>query len=329
MTEMRRLRCPQCGQSKEKRIEELTESIADWVRDEDLRRLLRCFDVSISAAGTLEEYIEELWEKIQIWDFRKGAERWSIRTDDPRIEENRELIEMVSRKLGLLDITEPIIGEPHYILALGGARMTNYNTPLKARSLIDDHGWQGVNVAGLSTFRPTVERDRPHFEKYAPGAETEFHAMCGGIEEVFGVSEYEAADGQDENIQNEIINENSKSKTRIYSQKYAGGTIAALAAPSSEPEKRRANTLDTFMYFLNQFRTSEGSKIILTTNSIYVPFQLMKLMDIALEKDLLIDCVGVRAKEHVPEGKHSMYLQEIKATVDAIHGLTVPGSQKA
>ena len=315
MTEVRRLRCPECGRPREKRIEELTESIADWVRDEDLRRLLRCFDVSISVEGTLVEYIEELWEKIQIWDFRKGAERWSIRTDDPRIEENRELIEMVSRKLGLLDITEPIIGEPRYILALGGARMTNYNTPLKARSLIDEKGWQGVNVAGLSTFRPTVERDRPHFEKYAPGAETEFHAMCGGIEEVFGVSEYEAAEGREEN---------NKSESRIYSRKYAGGTIAALAAPSSEPEKRRANTLDTFMFFLDVFHPSEGSKIILTTNSIYVPFQLMKLVDVALEKDLMLDCVGVRAKEHVPPGKHSMYLQEIKATVDAIHGLIRP-----
>ena len=145
--------------------------------------------------------------------------------------------------------------------------------------------------------------------------------MCGGLEEVFGVSSYEVTDGQKENIQKEDISENSKAETRIYSRKYAGGTIAALAAPSSEPEKRRANTLDTFIYFLDQFRPSEGSKIILTTNSIYVPFQLMKLMDIALEKDLLIDCVGVRAKEHVPPGKHSMYLQEIKAGLDAIHGL--------
>ena len=61
--------------------------------------------------------------------------------------------------------------------------------------------------------------------------------------------------------------------------------------------------------------------MILTTNSIYVPFQLMRLMDIALERNIMIDCVGVRAKERIPEGKHSMYLQEIKATVDAIHGL--------
>ena len=47
----------------------------------------------------------------------------------------------------------------------------------------------------------------------------------------------------------------------------------------------------------------------------------MRLMDIALERNIMIDCVGVRAKERIPEGKHSMYLQEIKATVDAIHGL--------
>ena len=284
MADVIRLRCPECGRSKEKRIKELKDSIAGWVYDKDLRDLLGCFGVVISTEGSFTEYIEELWQRIQIWDFRKGDERWNIKTDDPRIDENRLMIEQVSRRLGLLDITDTVIDDPDYILALGGARMTNYNTPLKARQLVDEHGWKGVSVAGLSAYRPAAERDMPHFEKYAEGALTEFDAMCGGLEKVFGLGGYKRT---------AVCNDNP----------------------------RRADTLDTLLYFLEGSGVGENSRMILTTNSIYVPFQLMRLMDIALERNIMIDCVGVRAKERIPEGKHSMYLQEIKATVDAIHGL--------
>ena len=314
MADVIRLRCPECGLSKEKRIKELKDSIAGWVYDKDLRDLLGCFGVVISTEGSFTEYIEELWQRIQIWDFRKGDERWNIKTDDPRIDENRLMIEQVSRRLGLLDITDTVIDDPDYILALGGARMTNYNTPLKARQLVDEHGWKGVSVAGLSAYRPAADRDMPHFEKYAEGALTEFDAMCGGLEKVFGLGGYKRT---------AVCNDNPFlcSETRVYDRSYKGGSIYALAAPSSEPEKRRADTLDTLLYFLEGSGVGENSRMILTTNSIYVPFQLMRLMDIALERNIMIDCVGVRAKERIPEGKHSMYLQEIKATVDAIHGL--------
>lgn len=47
----------------------------------------------------------------------------------------------------------------------------------------------------------------------------------------------------------------------------------------------------------------------------------MKLMTVALEKNLMIDCVGSERRDHIPSGEHSKYLQELKATVDAIHSL--------
>lgn len=337
MADVIRLCCPECSHSKEIRKEKLAEIIADWVYDEDLRDLLECFGVKISREGTFREYIENLWKEIQKWDFRKGKERWEILADDQRVQDCLPMIDLVAHKLGLLDITDSLIKDPDYILALGGARMTNYNGPLKARSMIDENDWTGVTVAGLSSFRPAAERDIPHFEKYAPGAETEFHAMCGGLEKVFGVSGFKRF---------KTGNENSlmRSEKRVYDQKYRGGQIAALAAPPSSPEKKRADTLDTFRFFWDEFNksdefeqlgqfdksdksdhfsdhfnVSEGSKIIFTTNSIYVPFQMMRLMDIALDKNIMIDCVGVKAKPRVPKGKHLLYLQEIKATVDAMH----------
>lgn len=318
MKETIRLVCPECGRPADSRIKELEAGIAEWVLDADFRRLLRCFDIDIPADIPLREYTEKLREELQIWDFRKGQERWNSRADDPRIEANGDLIEHVCRRLGLLDISEPVIQDPDHILPLGGARMTNYIMPLKARTLIEEHGWDGVCVTGLSTFRPAAERDRPYFEGYAPGAETEFGAMCGGLRKVFGLTDSFTSRRKEE--ENTFL----CSETRIYDQSFRGGRIASLAAPSSEPAKRRANTLDTFMYFLDEFGIAEGSRIIFTTSCLYVPFQLMKLMKAALERDLMIDCVCAEAREHIAPGDHSRYLQEIKATVDAICGLYSP-----
>lgn len=308
-----RLVCPDAGISRSKKRKEIEAYIADWIYNESFRELLKSFNIDIPGEGTLREHIEKLWSAIQIWDFRKGDERWNIRTDDPRIDESRDLIDLVSRKLGLLDITDTVIDSPDFILPLGGARMTNYNTPLKARELIDEKYLGKVSVVGLSTFRPTAERDKPHYEKYAPGAGTEFEAMCGGLVKAFELSgDYTGHSTEDDNLY-------LCSESRIYKEGYKEGVVAAISAPSSSPETRRANTLDTFAFFLDEFEVSPGSKIILTTNSIYVPAQFMKLMKTALDRELVIDCVGVQCRERVPEGKLSMYLQEIKATVDAIH----------
>lgn len=316
MAKVIRIRCPECDMNKEKRIEELKESIACWVYDEEFRKLLKHFGIAIRSGCSLEEYIKRLWEEIQIWDFRKGRERWSIGAEDKRIEGSKDEIENVSRRLGLLDITETIITDPDYILPLGGARMTNYDTPLKAKELIDTHGWSDVTVVGLSTERKMTERDAPFFEKYAPDADTEFEAMCSGMQKVFGLSELCKRE------RNMSGNPFLYSESREYSKTYKGCRIAAVSAPSSDPDKRRANTIDTFVYFQKVFAVENECKAILTTNCIYVPFQTMAIMKIALERNIMIDCLGTEGMTSIPEGKTSSYLQEIKATVDAIYNIT-------
>ena len=59
--------------------------------------------------------------------------------------------------------------------------------------------------------------------------------------------------------------------------------------------------------------------MLLVTSCIYVPFQFLKFMSIALDKDLYIDCVGVSSSQPgVQFSKTSNYLQETKATIDAM-----------
>ena len=97
--------------------------------------------------------------------------------------------------------------------------------------------------------------------------------------------------------------------------------ISVLSAPSSDPD-RRANSMDTFEFFLKRYEQKEGAKLLLVTSAIYVPFQLMKFTDLALEKGLYVDCIGNRSYDHSPTVLNTAsYLQELKATINAINVL--------
>ena len=61
--------------------------------------------------------------------------------------------------------------------------------------------------------------------------------------------------------------------------------IHILSAPSSNPEKR-ANSMDTFKFFMERYKVEPGARILLVTSCIYVPFQLMKFTELALAKGM-------------------------------------------
>lgn len=93
--------------------------------------------------------------------------------------------------------------------------------------------------------------------------------------------------------------------------------IVALAAPSTEPS-RRANSRDTFEYFLDYYHIKKGDNLLLVTSQIYVPYQWLKFIDLALEGAFHVECVGYSMCEKEAFAKPSNFLQEIKGTVNAI-----------
>lgn len=122
-------------------------------------------------------------------------------------------------------------------------------------------------------------------------------------------------------LRNEEANVNLSSAVRKYSEKYCGNTIYSIAAPSSAPDVRRANSEDTFRFFLKHFDVQSGKKLLLITSCIYVPFQLLKFMDMAIDNGFEVDCVGAEVADKCTFSKTSNYLQEIKAVIDAAYGL--------
>ena len=195
--------------------------------------------------------------------------------------------------------------------------MSNYARPLKAREIIDKLELQGVSVIALSGTRPINEVERPFLAEYAPNAVTEYDAISSGMERVFSLrsDQYNEEEHRDSNI-------NLSWAKRTYVDRYRDNTIISLAAPSSDPG-RRANSRDTFEFYLDRFKIHQGAKLLLVTSCIYVPFQLLRFMDLAIEKGFYVDCVGINNnKKGFAFSNIANYCQETKASINAIKALS-------
>lgn len=310
------LSCPDITLKQTERIEALEAIISRWIHSEPFIRLIRLFSGSIPSTGTLKEEIEYYNNFANVWDYRKhranGGERWLV-TDDRFLTDNESEIMDCMYLLGLIGVTESK-QQPDYILPLGGARMANLDRCLAANEVYQLYRKKAIPVVALTGMRPINDIEKESLEKYAPEAQTEYEAICGGIEKAFNIpiGAYTECIHPNDNI-------NLVWAERIYD--YDKMIINILSAPSSDP-KRRANSMDTFEFFLMRYKPKTGSKILLITSPIYVPFQLMKFTDLALERGFYVDCIGNKSYDHSPKVLNTAsYLQELKATINAINVL--------
>ena len=267
---------------------------------------------------SLAKKIHWLNDFAEVWDYRKkqaaSGERWNI-TEDPMVLKNSELVMSCAEVLGLTNIETPLI-TPNYILPLGGARKSNYARPLKAKEIIDSLGIRDSSIVALSGTRPINEIELSYLQEFAPEAKTEYEAISTGMEKCFNLtSGYTEEKGSDENI-------NLCFAVRKYNDTYQDNTVFSLAAPSSDPA-RRANSRDTFCYFLDNFNIKEGDRLLLVTTCIYVPFQLLRFMDLALDRGFYCDCIGMPNdhKGGTSFSQFTNYCQETKATINGLEAL--------
>lgn len=307
--------CPEWNPSKEERLRNLFFSISEWVYSDALKELIEIFDGESMLAelcGNFTYDIEKIHDFVKRWDYRQGRERWEIK-NEPVVQTNEKIILEKASELGLRNSTVSV-KEPDFILPLGGARMSNYVRTKMARSVIDENNWSHKQIIALSTDRKIQPVEKEFTDRYAPCAQTEYDAICKGLEKSFDVVDYE------EKI---IFNqgESNFSAVRMYLKSYNDSHIYAVSAPSSDPKRRRANSLDTFNFFIDEFNVDAQQRILLITNDIYVPFQLLKFADLAIEGSYEVECIGSDRFQQPKLIKASSYLQEIKATIDVIKDL--------
>jgi len=306
------LKCPKGNFPKEKRISQWKEQIKKYISNPYLVDLLALFGYKHKGED-LEEQLKNLSDFVNAnWDFRKmsgSGERWTIEDRNQFVLENEPKIIEAADQLGMIHHKENL-GEFDYIISLGGARAATYERIEEAFAVWENQGKEG-SVIALVGMRPLGEIEVPYVESFMEeveaGTTTEYDVACSAMEKLFSVKDGIITG------ENKEANPNSRWQWRTYQ----GAKLAVLCAPSSCPEKRRANSRDTFVYFLNKYSVPSGSRILFVTSSIYINYQLSAFIDLAVEYGFeIVFCGAGEPGRRNPVV--SNYLQEIKGSIDAI-----------
>ncbi len=295
--------------------------IAGWIRGEPMRRLVDRFGGSWPD-GDLADVLRFLDEfSARHWDFRGGRERPDAR--EPDLDAGTvELVLQAAASLGLIRPVAPARPAYAHLVVLGGlahacVRRVGYAAHL-LRAGVPVRG----EVAVLGSFRPLSDWERRTLaDAGLPADDTEVDVLDTAVRRVFGVATPAEQDGVDAG------HPHHSWSSRTY-RPDGLPPVRVLAAPSSEPHRRRAHTADTQRFWAGHVQLAPGDEVLMVTAPIYVPFQHCDaLRTLAVPYGCGIDTVGVDPaladlavlpEQTLTPGR---YLQEIRSAIRSMRAL--------
>lgn len=320
---MKILECPPLG---EERVKHIYKSIDEWLRSSALSTLVKSFGSEMPSHLNTIELGAWLLDFSERWDFRKlqqeatakdtgEGSRWLV-TDSATIESLRDIIEQSARELGLIGVEIPSEHTYDFLWILGGARLSCLLRPRLAAHLVTKHALYCRTIALLASARPVSSTERNATDTYASDAKTEFDLINRGTEIEFNIEPSFSEERHDDST-----NANKSWIIRRYNKTGSLPPIISLCAPSSEPDTRRANSVDTYEFFFNHVQVPPGSSLLLITSQIYVPYQQLEaLRTVALKHNVIMETVGFPLEwsgNLQGMAGPSNYLQEIRSTIQS------------
>lgn len=237
--------------------------------------------------------------------------------DDNRLEKFRYELYSPLYELGLFDINKPLSDNHSHIIVLGGSLSSTYNRTNYALNQISK-GTQYID--GLACYRPISPKERHGIFKDKKD-DTEFFAMSEAFEQTFDLQNYNPIDDfvSDRNI-------NSISNIRTFSNDNNSKndiTYRILAAPSTEPDLRRADTSDTINFYINNSRLNENSSILAITDNRYCNRQFIQIATEMLNSNVSynLDIIGCfSGKQITTKDNYNpyLYIQDVIALINLI-----------
>lgn len=301
---------------------DLPTDIAEWVRSVPMRELVAEFGGAAELfCGDLPHVLAGLDEFSERWDTRKGNERNQAATLD-LTEVQESLVHEAADALGLRNPAPPRQSSYDHVFALGGLVRACVMRPAYAASLLDTGAITTREVTALGGHRPFAGNE---FELAAAAGlsdvSEEYEALDEGTRQAFGLGAPVATAGErDDSV-------GGTWTVRTYEHP-SGYRVRVAAAPSTDPEKRRANTPDTYEWFARELaRLEPGQRLLAVTTAIYVPAQhAAALRMLALPFGVEIETVGITPSTDGPIAQTftaSNYLQEIRSTIQGYRALYV------
>ncbi|MER5456076.1 hypothetical protein ABT008_14955 [Micromonospora sp. NPDC002389] len=292
-------------------------AIDDWTRSPALRALVTAFGGTLPV-GHLSHRLAWLDDFSLVWDTRNGGERHESRRVDHG-QDIRELVDHVALSLGLRGRHRPGRRYYQHVLIAGGGVRTCVARSLFAADLISG-GVVADQVSGLGSLRPIADKERDHARYLGlTGIETEFDGMDAGLQRAFRL---------DRPVVDELMVGGGFSGWRVRTYRFGSRDIRTLAAPSTEPATRRANTADTLEFWAEQVgRPEPGDNVLLVTTDLHVPFQHCDaLRTLTLRHGCGVDTVGLEPQGLAdPHLRHvyptSAVLQEVRSAVRSMRAL--------
>ncbi len=294
--------------------------IETWTASKPMRELLDEFggEAPDGVAARLD-YLDAF--SARHWDFRAGRERYE--TDAERLDpvKERTVVEAATA-LGLGGVTVPPRGRYTHLLVLGGlVSSCLFRTRFAAELLAE--GTAAERVTGVGGFRPLGAADARLAELAGyTGGEYEVDAMEEGLRRAFGLTGAPAVERE---------GDPAADPGRAWKvAAYTAGPLAvqAVAAPSSDPDRRRADTVDTCRFWADHVaELAPGDSVLVVTSALFVPFQHCDAVaHLGLPYGAAVDTVGVDTGS-LPEAHFrreytsSGYLQEIRSAIRSMRRL--------
>ncbi|MFI7609055.1 hypothetical protein ACIBTV_28610 [Micromonospora sp. NPDC049366] len=299
----------------------ITEGICGWVDAAPLRGLVARFGGDWPA-GDLAGVLAGLDDfSARHWDFRGGRERPEAR--EPALDPaTAAQVLAAATTLGLVRPQAPARADYAHLVVLGGLAHACLRRVAYAAHLLRAGTEVRGEVAVLGSYRPLSGPERSALaDAGVTGCDTEVDALDAAVRLAFGVTAPDEEDGLDAG------HPHHSWSSRTY--RPAGPPpVRVLAAPSSEPERRRAHTADTQRFWAGHARLTAGDPVLLVTAAIYVPFQHCDaLRTLAVPYGCGIDTVGVDpalpdlARLPEPTLTPGRYLQEIRSAIRSMRAL--------
>ncbi|MGW2081925.1 hypothetical protein ACWCOW_34255 [Streptomyces sp. NPDC001939] len=288
-----------------------------FARTSDDRNLLEALT---AAKGEPSDRLAELDTFTDRWDTRQGLER-NQAAELPLTAEQQELVLAAGTALGLRGGARLRFRRYDHVLVLGGLIRACLVRPAYAAHLINTGRIEAGAITALGGHRPFVgDEFQLAAEAGVPELDEEYEAMDFGTRRAFGLSEPERVEGEASDLPGGTWGVK-------YYRSDQGVAVHVVAAPSSEPGVRRANTPDSYDFFARRLAELQpGQRLLMVTTPIYVPAQhAAAVRMLALPFGVEVDTVGNEptAVSGTPVSNFSAtkYLLEVRSAVRAMRQL--------
>ncbi len=295
----------------------LISGISQWISSEPLAALTDAWGAAVPAtdlAGQLQWF--DVFSAAH-WDFRRGRER-NLVADVDLAAERYALVLDAADALGLVYANQPSRKKYDACLILGGLVRACIVRPRYAARL-QQQGVELGSVVGLGGFRQLAGDELPLVSQLGlPSITNELQAMVEGVSRSFQAYEprhLENPNAATGNADWQVITFDGRPD------------LSVIAAPSENPEQRRANTADTYRWWARRQKGVQRGRILVITTSIYVPYQGSAAMQVlGLEFGADVETIGVppAVADLGPYSQVFMphnYLQEIRSAISGYRTL--------